>query len=213
MKNSPYLAVLKVIKYPRFLACLGIVGLCAAMAGCAGSGELLNSDRILRTFGSYGVDVLQATPARRISSLYSSDSTERTTRTYAVVDFADTPHDAYGGPHAAITDGGSIGATFRRAGWQIDKQHIFIGAFEVPATYTEIASLMRLTLPVELAAHVYILNVTKDEKTYQYATITEIHHPAYLTSAALQAIYGEIIFDDSNRHDLQDFIGPPNPLK
>jgi len=180
------------------------------LSACVSNDTTLNSDRIERTFGSYGVDVLRSDPGRRVSSLYSSTGTNRTTRTYAVVEFAGEPRSAYSREHALIEAGQSIGATFRDAGWSVDKQHLYIGEFEVPETYTNIGELMQIALPETLAAHVYLLNVSKDDRSFNYATITEIHHPVYLDAADLKEIYGEIIFDDSNRDSIHDFIGPPN---
>ncbi len=182
-----------------------------ALSACSTNSTWLNSDRIEQTFGSYGVDVLRADARRRVSSLYSSEQGSKTTRTYAVVDFAGEPAPQYLREHVLIVEGGSIGATFRNAGWRLNKQHLFIGELEVPKSYTEIGELMRLELPDTLATHVYLLNVQRDERTFQYATITEIHHPGYLTGDELRRIYGEIIFDDSKRDALHDFIGPPNP--
>lgn len=180
------------------------------LAACANIGTTLNSDRIERAFGNYGVEILRADETHRITSLHSSDDTGRTTRTYAVVRYRGTPNSLLATEHARILEGDSIGATFRDAGWEIDKQHIFIGEFEVPKTYTGIANLMRISLPESLATHVYLFNVRKDERTLQYATITEVHHPDYLDATALEGIYGEIIYDDSNRDGLHDFIGSPN---
>jgi hypothetical protein len=189
-----------------------IVAACC-LGACASNGPTLNSDRIESTFGSYGVDVLRNDPTRRVSSLYSSTGANKTTRTYAVVEFAGERRSAYSREHALIEKGQSIGATFRDAGWSVDKQHLFIGEFEVPETYSTIGDLMRIVLPETLATHAYLLIVSKDERSFNYATITEIHHPAYLDAADLNEIYGEIIFDDSNRNSIHDFIGPPNPPK
>ena len=180
------------------------------LSGCVSGGALLNSERITKQFGSYGVDVLRTDEHRRVSSLYSLTDQIRTTRTYAVVDFAADRHEKLQREHAAINAGGSIGATFRNADWQVDKQHIYIGELEVPTEYAEISRLMRIQLPEPLAVHVYLLIVSDDEGRYRYATITEVHHPDYLTADGLRKIYGEIIFDDSNRDRLHDFIGPPN---
>jgi hypothetical protein len=185
----------------------------AGLNACAGSSAWLNSDRIEQTFGSYGVDVLHSEGLRRESSLYSSEDGIRTTRTYAVVEYQGEPRSAYAREHALIKAGGSIGATFRRAGWTIDKRHLYIGELEMPDAYAHIGELMRIDLPETLATHVYLLIVTGDEGSFAYATITEIHHPEYLTATDLKAIYGEIIFDDSNRDSIHDFIGPPNPPK
>jgi len=185
------------------------IAILCCLAGCGANSAWLNSDRIERAFGSYGVDVLRTDSGRRTSSLYSATQGSKTTRTYAVVDFTGEPQPQFEREHALISDGGSVGATFRNAGWQIDKQHLFIGELEVPESYAEIGALMQLELPETLATHVYLFNVSKDDRTYQYATITEIHHPEYLSADELRRIYGEIIFDDSNRDALHDFIGPP----
>lgn len=184
----------------------------SGLHACAGSDAWLNSERIERTFGSYGVDVLRSEP-RRESSLYSIADSIKTTRTYAVVEFQGEPRPAYADVHALIEAGGSIGAAFKRAGWAIEKRHLFIGELEMPVAYAEIGELMRIALPDTLATHTYLMVVAKDERSYTYATITEIHHPDYLSAADLRMVYGEIIFDDSNRDTLHDFIGPPNPSK
>lgn len=180
-----------------------------ALLACAGSGEWLNSDRIERRFGSYGVDVLEDNGERRISSLYSSEASGKVTRTYAIVDYVGPAKAAYADVHERIRAGGSLGSSFRQAGWTVGKQHLFIGEFEVPPSYREIGELMQIELPATLATHHYLLTISRDERSYNYATVTEIHHPAYLTAAALREIYGEILFDDSNRDSIHDFIGAP----
>ena len=81
--------------------------------------------------------------------------------------------------------------------------------FEVPAAYTQIGRLMRVNLPQRLAADVYFFVVSKNGRSYTYATIIEIHHPDYLSAADLKRIYGEILFDNSKRSGIEDFIGPP----
>jgi len=186
-----------------------LVTLLVALAGCAGTGTWLNSDRIERTFGSYGIDVIEDDGARRIASLYSMEPGGKVTRTYAVTDYILPVRAAYAAEHARIRAGASIGATFRDAGWTVDKQSLFIGELEVPAEYRLIGELMRIELPATLATHRYLLTVTREERTYNYATVTEIHHPDYLTAAGLRDIYGEILIDDSNRDSIHDFIGPP----
>ncbi len=183
------------------------------LSACAAAGPWLNSDRIERSFGSYGVDVLYSDSRRRVSSLYSSAGSDKTTRTYAVVDFAAETRPSFAHEQALIEAGQSIGSTFRDGGWLINKQHLFIGELEIPSTYAEIGELMRVMLPEKLATHVYVLNVSKNGVSFNYATITEIHHPDYMTTAMLKEVYGEIIFDDSNRDRIHDFIGAPNPRK
>lgn len=167
----------------------------------------LNSERIRQYFGSYGVDVLSSENNRRISSLYSIDGDRKTTRTYAVVDFLDTESATLVREHALVESGGSIGQVFHAAGWTIEKRHLFIGEFDVPASYANIGALMRIALPQVLAADVYLFVVKKNAQSFNYARITEIHHPGYLSAADLEQIYGEILFDNSNRKSIEDFIG------
>lgn len=179
------------------------------LAACAASSGRLNSDMIERRFGSYGVDILEQTAERRISSLYSGSAEDRTMRTFAVVDFVAPDRRAYAEEHATILAGGSIGETFRRAGWTIDKQHIFIGELEIPGDYRVIGERMKIALPATLATHHYLFTVTREERSWNYALITEIHHPQHLTADSLRELYGEILFDDSDRDNVQDFIGAP----
>lgn len=181
----------------------------AALAACAGSSSGLNSDRIERIFGSYGVEIIEQRGDRRVTSLHSGEGGDRITRTYAVVEFLGSPRAAYAREHERIIDGASIGRTFRDAGWTVRKQHLFIGELEIPESYTTIGELMRLRLPETLATHQYLFVISKDGRSFNYATITEIHHPAYLSADDLRTLYGEILFDDSNRDRIHDFIGPP----
>jgi len=182
------------------------------LGACASSGSGLNSDMIRDAFGNYGVEVRSEDDRRRTSSLYSSQGKFKTTRTYAVVEYTGQPRQAYAREHEKILSGASIGSTFRDAGWDIRKQHLFIGEFEVPATYGTLADMMEIALPQTLATHQYLFIISRDETSFNYATITEVHHPAFLTVIELRELYGEILFDDSNRDSIHDFLGPP-PVK
>ena len=122
------------------------------------------------------------------------------------------PGRLYASEHEKILSGASIGSTFRDAGWDIRKQQLFIGELEVPATYGKLAEMMEIALPQTLATHQYLFIISRDETSFNYATITEIHHPEFLTVIGLKELYGEILFDDSNRDSIHDFLGPP-PLK
>ena len=188
-----------------------IFTLAVCLAACTNqeTRPALNSERIQQTFGSYGVDVLSNDDKQRVSSLYSLDGSDKVTRTYAVVDFIDAATSALETEHALIISGQSIGEVFRKAGWTIEKRHQFIGDFDVPAAYTQIGRLMRVDLPQKLAADVYFFVVRRNSRSYTYAIITEIQHPDYLSAADLKRIYGEILFDNSNRSGIEDFIGPP----
>jgi len=186
-----------------FAVCLGLV-----LAACGSQNQLLNSERIEQTFGSYGVDVIQASDDGRVSSLYSGSGADKVTRTFAVVKFSSRIRPAFAGEHARVVSGQSLGAVFKSAGWKIEKHNIFIGELEVAAKYSLLSELMQLSLPENLATHVYLFVVRKDERSYNYATITELHHPDYLSVEDLKDSYGEIIFDDSNRTSIDDYIDP-----
>ena len=187
----------------------GAAVLLLVLASCVSGPAALNSERIERTFGSYGVDVLRQDEVRRVSSLYSGGPDRPVTRTYAIVEFLDKPAADWRREHEQIRDGASIGATFRRSGWEIERQHLFIGELEVPEAYAEIGALMQIDLPATLATHQYLFVIRREDRSADYARITEIHHPDYLTATDLWALYGEILFDDSNRDSIHEFIGPP----
>ncbi|MEO1059629.1 MAG: hypothetical protein AAFY28_22220 [Actinomycetota bacterium] len=174
-----------------------------AIAGCADSADeadvvstpattapLLNSERIEQTFGSYDIEVLQQTASERVSDLYSGMGADRTTRTFAVVTYPSTIDDAVATEHETIVDGGSIGATFRDAGWTIDKIDRYIGSLPAAEVPPAAFDLMNIE-PRELAMHVYRFDVSRDGETIEYATIVELHHPEYLTTEQLVEIFGE----------------------
>jgi hypothetical protein len=185
---------------------------CAAsllVMSCATSGVPLNSDLIERRYGSYGVEIRDADAESRVASLYSNAGEQSTTRTYAITEFLNPDLAAYRRQHQQIVRGGSIGSTFRAAGYDIRKQSLFVGELEVPPEYTTLADLMKIDLPDTLAVHQYLFVVSKEDNTWSYARITEVHHPDFLSAGELQAMYGEIVFDDSNRDSIHDFVGPP----
>ncbi len=189
--------------------CLLVAACCGLMlAACGSQGQPLNSERIQQTFGSYGVDVMQASNDGRVSSVYSGIGDDKVTRTFAVVRFSGRVRPAFADEHSRVKSGQSLGAVFKAAGWEIEKHNIFVGEMEVPAKYALLSDLMQLSLPKYLAGHVYLFVIRKNNRSYNYATITELHHPDYLSAADLRAIYGEIIFDDSDRGSIDDFIDP-----
>jgi hypothetical protein len=178
------------------------------LAACGSQGQRLNSEQIERTFGSYGVDVIQSSNEVRLSSLYSGSGEDKVTRTFAVVKFSGRVRPAFANEHAQVASGQSLGAVFKAAGWEIEKHNIFIGGLEVPAKYGLLSELMQIGLPEVLATHVYLFAIRKNQRTYNYATIVELHHPDYLSVEDLRSLYGEIIFDDSNRTGIDDFVDP-----
>jgi len=178
------------------------------VTACGSQGQQLNSERIAHAFGSYGVDVIQQSEGVRFASLYSGAGDDKVTRTLALVKFRDRGRPAFAREHAAVEAGQSLGAVFRSAGWTIEKHNIFIGELAVPEHYSVVSELMQIGLPEDLATHVYLFVISNDEGSFNYATIVELHHPDYLTAEDLRNVYGEIIFDDSNRTGIDDFIDP-----
>jgi len=149
--------------------------------------ELLNSERIAAVFGSYGVEVLGQDDTVRVSNLFSGTGEERICRTFAIVRYAERIDTALAAEHAAIVAGGSIGAVFAAAGWEVRKSHLRYGT---RTATPRLAALMRVAVGTPLAMHVYSLDVAKGGRTLEYAALVEIHHPAYLTSEQLAEIYG-----------------------
>lgn len=180
----------------------------ACIGACSVSGPILNSERIEDKFGSYGVDVIHSADDTRLSSLYSGSGSAKVTRTIAVVIFSEPIHAAIASEHAAVLSGQSLGAVFKAAAWSIKKHTLFVGELNLSSEQAIVGDLMQLSLPRELATHVYSFNVSKDGRTFEYATIVEIHHPDYLSVADLKSIYGEILFDDSQRTAIDDFVDP-----
>lgn len=159
----------------------------AQRAAEAPARELLNSERIEQTFGSYGVQVLTGDAHVRVSNLYSGDAESRTCRTFAVVRYPDRVDPAFTAEHAEILRGGSIGAVFAAHGWRVLKTHL---AMQEVTASPRVAALMRVDEGRPLALHAYVLEIAKDGTTFPYASLVEIHHPDYLSVADLQRIYG-----------------------
>jgi hypothetical protein len=159
----------------------------AAAARPAATRELLNSERIERRFGSYGIEVLESDGRVRVSSLYSQGDDGRTCRTFAVVRYPERIDPAVAAEHDEIVRGGSIGAVFAAHGWKVGKTNLRYLEVDAPA---RVAALMRVPLGTRLAAHAYVLDVTKDGGSIEYAALVEMHHPDYLKLADLREIYG-----------------------
>ncbi|HEX6998701.1 MAG TPA: hypothetical protein VF322_11185 [Gammaproteobacteria bacterium] len=147
---------------------------------------LLNSERIERRFGSYGIEVLESGPVR-VSNLYSLEDGRRVCRTFAVVRYPQRVEPAFAREHEAILAGGSIGAVFAAAGWRVTKHHL---RYDELDSTPRVEALMGRLPPAKLAAHVYVLRVERAGAAYDYAVIAEVHHPAYLAVEDLPAIYG-----------------------
>lgn len=151
----------------------------------------MNSKRIERRFGSYGVEVIEAGPARRVSSLYSLEGRRRICRTYATVEFSAGTRPEFAAEHEQVLAGQSIGSVFQRAGWRVRKRHVRMADMTLANGDGAIAALMQLSLPCTVALHAYVFEIAKGGKTFDYAAITELHHPEYLELDELRAIFAE----------------------
>jgi hypothetical protein len=188
----------------RFLAA-GLL-LIHVIAGCAADSTTLNSERIARKFGTYTIEVIESTENIRVSSLYSEGPAGPTSRTFAVVELPSQIDAAFATEHASIVAGGSIGAVFKSHGWGIGKYHQYIGEIAIDSKSIRIAALMHLELPETAAIHIYRFTISKDERTFDYATIAEVHHPDYLTATELRSIYGKQYSGAENRAEVRQVL-------
>lgn len=161
------------------------------IAACAREAPFLNSERIAEAFGNYGIAIIDATETKRIANLYSTEDGRQTTRTYAIVEFALPVDPSLREEHDLVVSGQSLGEVFKSRGWRIAKQNVRIGTRRLKSADREIAALMRVKLPCEVALHEYDLFVSRDGAPLRYARITELHHPDYLTREDLERIYGD----------------------
>ena len=163
--------------------------LAAILSACATESVKLNSERIERRFGSYGIEVLASEAGLRRSSLFSFEGNAATCRTYAVVQFVEQLDERYNDAHSKVLAGNSIGETFRQDGWDIQKKTLFIGTVRLPESRNQVGDLMRLTGARDIALHVYQLVLARENTALEYATILEAHHPEYLSAQDLRDIF------------------------
>lgn len=176
--------------------------LAAVLSACATESVILNSERIEKRFGSYGIDVLASEAGLRRSSLFSYDGDSTTCRTYAVVQFTEEADAGGDDAHSRVLAGDSIGETFKEDGWDIRKNTLFIGTIRLPDGRTEVGELMRLSGAHDLALHIYQLVLVRDVNELEYATILEAHHPEYLTEKDLRGIFVHESVEPISRSDL-----------
>lgn len=166
--------------------------LSSAPEASAAAPTLLNSERIKARFGSYGIDILGEVDGLRRANLHSREDGRKVCRTFAIVRSADVS-ESITAEHAAIAAGRSIGATFRDSGWSVVKRTRYTGLLERELLGNElghaIEGLMQLDPPVPLAVHAYELIVERDGTSLHYASILELHHPAYLDGDELAALF------------------------
>ena len=153
------------------------------------SSLVLNSEKITEKFGSYDIDVLLSDHRIRVSSLYSTHQGKKLTRTFAVVHCPAVVNVLFATEHQEIVEGQSIGAVFKRHGWQIEKRSVFFDEIEASTDYAPVYALMGGIDPVPLAMHIYVMVIEKDGGKFRYGTLAEVHHPDYLNLRALKAVY------------------------
>ena len=121
----------------------------------------------------------------RVSNLYDG---KKITRTLAVVDYPETIDSSFAKEHQMIVAGGSIGNVFKSRGWLIEKKNIYLGELAPSADYKKLYALMGNIPPSKLSVWIYVFNIRRGEKTFPYATISEVYHPDYLSLANLKCI-------------------------
>ncbi len=156
----------------------------------SGSGTmLLNSERIRKRYGSCSIRVLDQHDGLRRTGLFSSEDGQETCRTFATVRFATEIPEELEATHATITAGASIGFSLAASNLPIIRRTLGIRTVRLDHPADSWIELMRIDLPATLAAHVYQLDLARGSTAAPYATIAELHHPVYLTEAALRAAY------------------------
>lgn len=159
---------------------------------CSSARPALNSERIEQRFGNYGVSIIGQTTTERLSGLYSvSADGERTIRTLAFVEFSASSAQELRDEHKRIICGASLGSTLKESGFTIDKIHTLTSVIDDPEYLEALGALMQMpATPAALSVHRYSLLAVRNGKSIPYASITEFHHPDYLTGSKLQEIYG-----------------------
>jgi len=160
-----------------------------ALAGENHISDLANSDRIRLKFGNYGIEVIENDLRIRVSNLFSTDTGVKTIRTFAVVMYPAEIETAFEKEHESIIDGQSIGIVFKEHGWQINKHHHYIGELDAVSDCSAVRAVFGDIGSIKPVIHVYSLNIRKGKAGFHYASIAEVHHPAYLGLEELKAIY------------------------
>ena len=142
----------------------------------------LNSDTIRSTFGSYGVEVISQSESTRVANLYSLNGDVKICRTLAVTEFILPMDPALLEAHRLIRAGGSIGATLRSAGFNINKKLLIKTE---TAAGDEFVSLTHgsVLVGVPLYTKVYALFAQQNNHQIPYAVIAEAYHPEHFPPA------------------------------
>lgn len=150
----------------------------------------LNSERIAYFFGNYGIEVLPHAdfPNLRIANLHSIHEGKKIMRTLAVTDFSADLSDSILPIHREILAGQSIGLSFKKHGWDLEKTPLYFGRLPLPDA---VCAEMAETDKTEAVFQIYRLTVRKGEKKCDYCTIAEIYSPQFLNAEWLHALYPE----------------------
>jgi hypothetical protein len=184
-KSYPFVLILSILLSATI--CYGQSNAHTTVTPCDStlSAKLLNSERIEKKFGGYGIDVLYNSAQLRVSNLYDG---KKITRTLAVVDYPETIDSSFAKEHQIIVAGGSIGNVFKSHGWIIEKKNIYLGELAPSAEYKKLYALMGNIPPSKLSVWIYYFYIRRGEKSFPYATISEVYHPDYLSLANLKCI-------------------------
>jgi hypothetical protein len=163
-----------------------------AIAGCSTTEPMLNSERIEKQFGSFGIDVIASDGSKRIANLYSMEGGRPVCRTWATVQFPDAIDARAAYEHTLVLDGQPMGAVFKAHGWRISKRNLQIASRPLARSDDRMVRLMQIHQGATVAYHTYVFSVSKGGFALDYAVITEIHHPDYLSRSDLEEIYGEV---------------------
>lgn len=164
------------------------------------SPPLLNSERIERCFGSYGVQVIDPVDHLRVARLYSLESGARVCRTLALTAFVVDLPPTLDPAMEKIRAGSSIGATLKSMGWTVGKQTIEVTRVKAGNRFRELSGLITLPQGTIIATHLYRLVAGRAGESHVVARIAEMHHPDYMTLADLERIRGSA-----------DQLGAPGP--
>jgi len=88
--------------------------------------------------------------------------------------------------HLQVLGGQSIGKVFKQGGWEIEKRNLFFSEILPSADYSGVYTLMGNIEPSNLAIYTYRFSIKKDTTSFEYAVISEVYHPDYLTLTDLK---------------------------
>ena len=169
---------------------------------------LLNSERIERCFGSYGIELLPPVEELRIACLYSTADGARSWRTLAMTALVADPPPQLAELLQRIREGGSIGATLESSGWQAHKASFALEEVAIENGWKACTALNRVPAGTTIAMHAYLLTAARGVEEHPVARVAEFHHPDYLRLTHLQALHGSPrAADAEERRFLEQVLG------